>query len=350
MQNALDRPTLLVVCSADLGGGPRGERRADVRVVFTDFIQPDLELERQLLEAAGLDLVAADPQCTAEDEVIRAARDAVALVVQGAVIGERVLAALPALRIVSVPGIGVDTIDIEAAERHGVWVAHVPDANITEVACHAVAMALSLIRHLPFYDAAVRAGAWRYDGTGPLTRPGKLTLGVVGLGKIGRLTAAYAEPVFGRIIGYDPHLPAAAWPQGVARERELAALFAASDVVTLHLPLTAQTRGLVDRALLARMRPGGYLVNVSRGAIVETPALLAALDSGHLAGAALDVLPQEPPAADDPVLKHPKVILSPHAAFYSLEADAELRRRAVTNVIRFIETGRPEHAVVEGTR
>jgi D-3-phosphoglycerate dehydrogenase len=319
-------------------------------VVITDFTQPDVELERRLLGEAGLELVAPELPCTSEDEVIRAARDAPAVIGQAAPFTERVLAALPHLRILSVPGIGVDMIDLEAARSHGVWVANVPDGNITEVACHALAMMLSLVRHLPQYDAAVRAGIWRYEGTGPLARPAKMTLGVAGLGRIGRLTAAYAAPVFGRIIGYDPHLPDAAWPDGVARERDLAALCAASDVVTIHLPLTAETRALVDRDLLAAMKPGSYLVNVSRGAIVEIPALLAALDSGQLAGAALDVLPQEPPAAGDPVLKHPKVLLSPHAAFYSFEAEDELRRRSVTNIIHYLKTGRPEHVVVEGTR
>lgn len=321
-----------------------------MRVVFTDFVQPDIELERGLLSAAGLEPTAAEPHCASEDEVIAAARDATALIVQTAPITGRVLAALPALRIVSVPGIGVDAVDIAAAEEHGVWVAHVPDGNITEVACHALAMALSLVRHLPFYDAAVRAGEWSYDGTGPLVRPGKMTFGVVGLGKIGRLSAAYSAPVFGRILGYDPHLPDEAWPAGVARQRDLAALCAASDVLTFHMPLTADTRGLVNRDLLAGMKPGSYLVNVSRGAIVDIPDLLAALDSGQLAGAALDVFPQEPPARDDPVLRHPKVILSPHAAFYSLDSDEELRRRSVTNVISYLEAGRPENVVVEGTR
>lgn len=321
-----------------------------MRVVFTDFVQSDIELERRLLDGADLELVAAEPPCATEEEVIRAAQDATALIVQNAPMTERVFAALPGLRIVSVPGIGVDAIDVEAAERHGVWVAHVPDGNITEVASHTLAMALALIRHLPLYDAAVRAGVWSYDGTGPLTRPGNMTFGVVGLGKIGRLAAAYAAPVFGRILGYDPHLPDAAWPEGVARERDLAALCATSDVLTFHMPLTAETRGLVDRALLAGMKPGSYLVNVSRGAIVDIPDLLAALDSGQLAGAALDVFPQEPPAADDPVLRHPKLILSPHAAFYSLESDEELRRRSVTNIISFLQTGHPENVVVEGTR
>ncbi len=321
-----------------------------MRVVFTDFVQPDLQLEQGILSAAGLQLVAAEPHCTTEDEVIACARDAVAIVVQNAPITERVLAALPSLRIVSVPGIGVDMVDLEAAQKHGIWVAHVPDGNITEVACHAVAMVLSLVRHLPFYDTAVRAGEWSYDGTGPLARPGTMTLGVVGLGKIGRLAANYAAPIFGSIVGFDPLLPVAAWPEGVKREQNLSELCAASDVITFHLPLTKETRGMVNRELLARMKPGSYLVNVSRGAIVEIPALLEALDGGQLAGAALDVLPQEPPDPDDPVLLHPKVILSPHAAFYSLESDAELRRRSVTNVTAFLETGRPENVVVEGTR
>ena len=285
-----------------------------------------------------------------EDEVIACGRDAVALIVQSAPVTARVLAALPDLRIVSVPGIGVDTIDLDAAREHGVWVAHVPDGNITEVASHAVAMALSLVRHLPLYDAAVRAGQWSYEGTGPLVRPGKLTLGVVGLGKIGRLTASYAKPLFGSIVGFDPHLTAAGWPEGVTRERDLPALMAASDVVTFHLPLTKETRGMVNGNLLAAMKPGSYLVNVSRGAIVEIPDLLAALDSGQLAGAALDVLPQEPPDPDDSVLRHPKVLLSPHAAFYSVDSDAELRRRSVTNVVAFLESGRPENVVIEGTR
>lgn len=321
-----------------------------MRVAIADFTQPDLELERRLLAAAGHDLAAPARSCASEDEVIEAAREAAALIGQGAPIGAAVFAALPGLRIVSVPGIGVDMIDLEAARRHGVWVANVPDGNITEVACHAVAMALSLVRHLPGYDAAVRAGRWHYEDTGPLARPGAMTLGIAGLGRIGRLVAAYAAPIFGRIAGYDPHLPDSAWPEGVAREGDLAALCAASDVVSLHLPLTPETHGLVGRELLAAMKPGSYLVNVSRGAIVDVPALLASLDDGGLAGAALDVLPQEPPAADDPVLRHPKVLLSPHAAFYSVESDQELRRRAVANVVRYFETGRPDHVVVEGSR
>lgn len=321
-----------------------------MRVVFTDFVQPDIALEERLLGEAGLSLTVADPHCASEDEVIRAAGGAEALLVQNAPVGERALAALPDLRIVSVPGIGVDAIDLAAAEKHGVWVANVPDGNVTEVASHALAMALSLVRRLPVFDRSVRAGVWDYEAAGPMTRPGKMTFGVVGMGRIGRLVASYAAPLFGRLVGYDPPLPDATWPGGVERVGDLGALFAASDVVSLHLPLTAETRGLVDARLLARMKPGSHLVNVSRGPIVEIDDLLAALDSGQLAAAALDVLPEEPPAADHPVLAHPGLILSPHAAFYSLESDEELRRRSVTNILTFLETGRPENVVVEGRR
>ncbi len=321
-----------------------------MQVVFTDFVQQGYDVEERLLKEAGLSLTVAEPHCASEEDVIRAAQGATALLVQNAPVGARALSALPDLRIVSVPGIGVDAIDLAAAQKHGVWVANVPDGNVTEVASHALAMALSIVRRLPFYDRSVRAGAWNYEAGGPMTRPGKMTFGLVGMGRIGRLTADYAAPLFGRLVGYDPHLPDAAWPEGVERIADLGALFEASDVVSLHMPLTAETRGLVGAELLGRMKPGSHLVNVSRGPILDIGALLAALDSGQLAAAALDVLPEEPPAADHPVLAHPKLVLSPHAAFYSLESDEELRRRSVTNIIAFLETGRPENVVVEGRR
>ncbi len=321
-----------------------------MKVAYTDFIQSDLDLEAGLLGEAGMTLVPAAAPCRTPDEVIRLADGAFGLLVQAAPVTRAVFEALPALRVVSVPGIGVDSIDLDAAGDHGVWVANVPDANLTEVATHAVAMTLSLIRHLPLFDRDVHGGTWGYELTGPLHRPGHLTFGLVGLGRIGRLTASYAAPMFGSIMAFDPLVPQDAWPGEVVRVEDLAALFRQSDVVSLHLPLTAETQGLVGAELLAEMKPGSYLVNVSRGPIVDIGALLAALDRGHLAGAALDVLPHEPPAADDPVLGHPRVLLSPHAAFYSLESEEELARRSVTNITDLARQGRPHSVVVEGTR
>ncbi len=172
-------------------------------------------------------------------------------------------------------------------------------------------------------------------------------LGVVGLGRIGRTAMERAAPWFGACVGYDPHLPDDAWPAGVERAG-LEELFARSNAVTLHLPLTAGTRGLVDADLLARMPAGSYLVNTSRGGLVDLDAVLRALDDGRLAGVALDVLPEEPPPAGHPVLVHPRALVTPHVAWYSDDAEVELRRKAAENVVVWARTGRPTHPVVDG--
>ena len=319
-------------------------------VVIADHPQEDLSLERGLLADAGLAVSVADPQCRTPGDLIRAAADADALVLQYAPVTDEVMAALPRLQIVSLPLIGVDAVDVEAARRHGVWVANVPDACVTETAVHALSMALGLIRHLPFFDRMVRDGGWGYEATGNLRRPGNLTLGIVGLGNIGRHVAACAAPVFGRLIGFDPMIPTEKWAPEVERAESLKSLFRESDVLTFHVPLTAETRHLVGSELLAEARPGAYLVNASRGPVVDPHALLDALDSGRLGGAALDVFEQEPPDVDDRLRSHPRVCVSPHAAFFSVESDEEARRRSVENIISFERTGRPDHVVVAGGR
>ena len=321
-----------------------------MKVVIADHPQADLSLETRLLAEAGMSMGVAEPQCRTPEDVIRAASDADALVLQYAPVTGEVLAALPRLRIVSLPLIGVDAVDVEAARRHGVWVANVPDACVTETAVHAVAMALALIRHLPFFDRMVRDGGWGYEATGSLRRPGTLALGIVGMGNIGRRVAACAAPIFGRVLGFDPMIRPRQWEDGVERVDDLATLFGESDVLTFHVPLTAETRHLVGSELLARARPGAYLVNASRGPVVDPQALLAALDSGHLAGAALDVFEREPPDPDDRLRRHARVLSSPHAAFYSVESDEEARRRAIENIIDYARTGRPTHVVVAGRR
>jgi D-3-phosphoglycerate dehydrogenase len=258
-----------------------------------------------------------------------------------------VLEALPRLRLVSRYGVGVDVVDQDAARARGVWVCNVPDYGTVEVALHAVAMLLALLRNLAVHDRHVHAGRWDHRLGGRLPRPGGLTLGVVGLGRIGRMTMEGAAPWFGQCVGYDPYLPDDAWPAGVER-LGLEELFARSDAVTLHLPLTAETQGLVGADLLGRMPAGSYLVNTARGGLVDLDAVLQALEDGRLTGVGLDVLPQEPPPAGHPLLTHPRALLSPHVAWYSEEAEVELRRKAVQNVVGWAETGRPDYVVVEG--
>jgi D-3-phosphoglycerate dehydrogenase len=316
-----------------------------MRVLVTDADYGALGIEAELLTAAGHELLTA--QCRTPAEVIAAAQDVDAVLVQYAPITAEVLDALPRLRLVSRYGVGVDVVDQDAARARGVWVCNVPDYGTNEVALHAVAMLLALLRNLAGHDQHVHAGRWDHRLGGRLLRPGGLTLGVVGLGRIGRTTMAGAAPWFGGVVGYDPYLPDDAWPAGVER-LGLEELFARSNAVTLHLPLTAETQGLVGSDLLTRMPAGSYLVNTARGGLVDLDAVLQALEDGRLAGVGLDVLPQEPPPAGHPLLTHPRALLTPHVAWYSEEAEVELRRKAAQNVVSWAETGRPDYVVVEG--
>ncbi|MGW1553425.1 NAD(P)-dependent oxidoreductase, partial [Streptomyces sp. NPDC002346] len=191
-------------------------------------------------------------------------------------------------------------------------------------------------------------GGWNTEFAALPRRAGELTLGLWGFGRIARVLARIAAPVFGRVAAYDPHADAAGWPDGVER-LGLDELVAGSDVLSLHTPLTPQTRGMVDTALLARMRPGAFLVNVARGELVDTAALLAALDSGRLGAAALDVFPVEPPPLDDPLRSHPRIQLSPHSAYLSDASQRAYVCAPAENVIAWHRTGRPLTPVVDPT-
>jgi phosphoglycerate dehydrogenase-like enzyme len=315
------------------------------RFLITDHDFPDVELELALFRAAGMDVTTA--QCRTEDEVIAAAQGCQGLLSQYAPMNAKVFAALPDVRVVSRFGAGFDTVNVEDARKYGVWVANSPDYGVGEVATHALAMALALVRHLPFYDRDVRAANWNYASAGVLRRPGNLTLGILGLGRIGTRMAQLAKETFARVIACDPYIGAGGFAPGVDSVT-LETLFRESDLVSLHVPLSDETRNIANAKLFALMKRGSWLVNTSRGAVANVRDVLAALDSGQLDGAALDVLPQEPPAANDPLLSHSRVLLSPHAAFYSFEAEKELRRKAAQNLVDWARTGRPAYVVVEG--
>jgi D-3-phosphoglycerate dehydrogenase len=317
------------------------------RVLYTDHDYSDLALEREVFGNAGVELVAA--QCASEDEVVAAGREFDAFLLQYAPITERVLAQLPRLGIISRIGAGFDTIDTAACARHGVWLANSPDYGVGEVATHALALVLALVRNVVAYNRDIAGGRWHYLSSGKLRRASELTLGIVGLGRIGKRMAHVSRNVFRRIVACDPYLIDGDFPAYVERA-SLAGLFEQCDVVSLHTPLNDETRGMIAAATLSRMPSGSYLVNTARGAIINIGDLLAALDSGILAGAALDVLPVEPVPSDSRLLGHPKVILTPHAAFFSVQAEIELRRKAAQNIVTWLRTGRPEYIVVAGTR
>jgi D-3-phosphoglycerate dehydrogenase len=316
-------------------------------ILFADHDYHDISLERDLFARNGIELDVA--QCKSEDDVIRAAKRARGVLLQYAPITERVVAALPGLGIVSRIGAGFDTIDTQACARNGVWVANSPDYGVGEVATHALALALALVRNVVRWHRDVTGGNWHYTTAGPIKRASELTLGIVGLGRIGKRMAHVSRNLFRRVVACDPYLIDGDFPAYVERA-SLADLFAQADIVTLHVPLNDETRGMIGAGVLAAMRPGSYLVNTARGAVLDVDAAVAALDRGTLAGLALDVLPVEPVPAGSRLVSHPRVILTPHAAFYSVESEKELRRKAAQNLVTWLATGRPDYVVTAGTR
>ena len=318
-----------------------------MRALITDFDFPDIALEQQLFAEAGIEL--AHAQCRTEDQLIEAARGSDALLIQYAPVTERVLAALPGIGIVSRYGAGFDTVDTAACARHGVWVANSPDYGVGEVATHALGMALALLRHLAIYDRDVRAGRWNYLSPGTIRRASDMTVGILGLGRIGKRFAHLARNCFARVIACDPYIIDGDFPAYVGRVT-LDELFGQADIVSLHVPLNDETRGMVGAPLLARMRRGSMLVNTARGAVVDVDAVLVRLNDGTLDGAALDVLPVEPLATSHPLAHHPRALLTPHSAFYSTAAEVELRRKAAMNIVQWAKTGRPMYPVIQGTK
>jgi len=296
-----------------------------------------------MLEAAGWEI--AEARCRTPEELVAEGAGADALLGSYLPVTRVVLEALPAVAIVATDSVGYENVDLDAARELGVWVANVPGAASDEVAEHALAMSLALARQLPFYDRSVRAGEW-----GLLPNPPRqmreLTVAAVGLGRIGRRFAELMLPIAGRVVGADPLLPATAWPQAVER-CDVDDAFAATDIVSLHLPLDADTRHLAGERTFGLMRPGSYLVNVSRGGLVEPRALLEALDSGRLAGAALDVFDPEPPDPASPLLHHPRVLATPHVAYLSDASTAAYLRGQAENVLAWQRTGRPLTPVAE---
>ena len=242
--------------------------------------------------------------------VARVQADAI-LARQGAITAGA-LAASPRLRIVARHGVGVDEVDLAAAAARGVMVTNTPGANAPAVAEHTLALILALVKDLKPLGAAVAAGGWR-DPAGASRDVAGLRLGLVGCGAIGRAVARLAAAFGMTVESADPALPVGGLP-GIGRAASVADLAAASDVLSVHCPLTPTTRGLVGAAVLAAMPPGGFVVNTARGGIVDEAALLASLGSGHLAGAALDVFADEPPPADHALRRHPRVLATPHVA------------------------------------
>ncbi|MEM7307589.1 MAG: phosphoglycerate dehydrogenase [Planctomycetota bacterium] len=282
-----------------------------------------------------------------EATLVEAARDAEALVVRSATkVTRPVLEAARALRVVGRAGIGVDNVDCAAATERGVVVMNTPTGNATTTAEHALALMVALARHVPRADRQVRGGSWKKKGLMGTELTGK-TLGVIGLGRIGRLVAERAQGLKMRVIAYDPYLLQAGGgsPAPGVELLPLNDLLPRADFLTLHVPLSDATRGLISWEELALVKPGARLINASRGGVVDEEAALDALAEGRLAGAAFDVLEQEPPAPDHPFLTRDDVILTPHLGASSSEAQERVAVDIARQIAGFLLDGVAENAV-----
>jgi len=264
-----------------------------MKVLFTDYDMLDASIERPIFRAAGIELIEA--QCRTEEDVIAASAGCSALLVQYAKVGAKVFEARPEIGLASRIGAGYDTIDAKAAAAAGVWVANSPDYGVGEVSSHAFAMMLAVIRNIVRWNNDVKSGTWHYTSAGTVPRLTDMTVGVLGLGRIGKRFAHIARNTFKRVIAHDP-----------------------------------------------------YLIDGDFPAYID--GLTTVVAEGRLDGVGLDVLPVEPVPAGHPLLADPRVIFSPHSAFYSVASEVELRRKAAQNIVTWMKTGRPDYPVVVGTR
>ncbi len=305
------------------------------RILLAEPIHPDgLALLQQSADVTVLPA----PQ----PHALRAAlADADGVIVRLTRLGPEEIAAAPRLRVIGRHGVGVDNVDLAAATRRRIPVVYTPGVNAVSVAEHTLALLLAVAKRVVEFDRAVREGRWQArDEIWGLELAG-CTVGVVGVGAVGREVAQRCRALGMRVLGYDPY--AAGMPAGVERAESLEELLAQSDVVTVHVPLTPQTRHLLGRRELALLRPGAVLVNTSRGEVVDEEALAEALAGGRLAGAGLDVFGTEPPPRDHPLLRAPRTVVTPHAASHTADA---LRRMAVAvaeQVLAVLAGRRPEH-------
>ncbi len=340
------------------GGSVSGSQDRPLRLVATSGGR-NWGIEEETLRRLGGGAVEFVPvACPTEDDLIAAGRDADAILAGNEPFTRRVLESYDRVRVISRPAVGFDQVDIAAATERGIIVTHVPDYCTDEVSDHALALILALHRRVPWLDSAIKAGRWAvapgYGGERPASYhageyPGPArqlrgqTLGIVGLGRIGRRVAEKARGFGLRLLAHDPFLaPDAGADLGVTMTG-LDNLLREADFVTVHCPLNAGTRGLLGAAQFALMKPSAALVNTARGPIVAADDLMAALDEGRIAAAALDVTDPEPPPPGHPLLTLPNVILTPHSAYYSDRSRAEVRRRAVEHALEVLHGRWPEH-------
>ena len=312
------------------------------KVVLTDYVWESLDVEHEILGGLA-DLVPL--QITDPDAFFPQAEDCDALLnTYGGPITAEVMARMPRCKIIARYGIGVDTIDLDAATEAGIIVTNNPTYCIEEVAEHTVAMMLSAARKITFYDRLVRTGGWAVPPGKPMFRLAGATVGLIGFGNIARRVATAAAALDMRVLYSDPFVEQGQF-DAPGEKTELADVLERADYVCVHAPLTPQTRGMLGAEAFAQMKPTAVLINCSRGPIVDTAALVDALDAGQIAGCALDTTDPEPLPENHTLRTRENVIINPHAAWYSEQAMEGLQRGAPNEVRRVLEGRWPINVV-----
>lgn len=313
------------------------------KVLITDYYYPSLNEETKVFADTGIDILDANGKCQNENDVINYGREADALIVQFVPINRKIIENLPKCKVIARYAIGLDIIDIKAATEKKIMVANVPDYCINEVADHALTLMLAITRKLGIALREVAKGNWNYAMTAPIRRYSEMSLGLISFGNIARNFASKAK-IFGfkKIRVFDPYI----LNKEAYKDYEfvsLNTLLKESDVISIHAPSTAETKHMINRDTLSMMKEGAFLINTSRGALIDEKALIEALKTGKLGGVGLDVLEDEKAILENQILTFPNVIVTPHMAWYSVESIAELQRKVAEQVKQALLQGKPSN-------
>ncbi len=279
------------------------------------------------------------PPYTSEEDLVRIVADAdpIGVIVRMGRFGLSAIDAAPSLRVISKHGVGVDNIDLDAASRREIPVVVATGANARSVAEHAIALLLTTVKRILPLDSGLRAGKWEKAGFSGKELAG-MTMGLVGFGAIARHTAAFAKAFGIRVSAYDPFSDEASFADaGVARASSVEDILKASDIVSLHCPLTPETRNLLDDKGLGLMKPGSYVINTARGGLIDEDALLRAIASGHIAGAGLDTFQTEPPSPEHPFWHEPRIVVTPHIGGVTKEANVRVGVDAIEGILAIVQ-------------
>lgn len=314
------------------------------KILMTDCIFKDQQIEQDMLQKIDAELVVA--QKNDEKTLAGLANDVDGILVTYARITRVVIEAANKCKIIVRTGIGLDNIDITAATAKRIMLANVPDYCTLEVADHTIALMLNCLRKIMHYANAVKGGTWDINIGKPIQRINGMVLGLYGFGNIARAVASRAQAFGMRVVAFDPYVETSVFKKAnVSRISSFKQFVSSIDVLSLHAPLTEENQGIINYDVFSHMKQSSYLINTSRGGLINEADLCEAIDNGKISGCGLDVMQTEPGDVHSPLLKYSMVCITPHVAFYSFESDIELRTKSVEQIVLALTQGQPKYFV-----